>query len=121
MNERYDSDDNPNPKVFCFDIDGTLCTQTSGDYKLALPIVERIHFVNNLYRKGHVIKLFTARGSRSGLDWSRFTEEQISSWGVLHHELIFGKPHADVFVDDKACNSEDFSWRSRLKSNNDDE
>ena len=29
------------------------------------------------------------------------TEKQLEKWGVKYHELLFGKPHADVFIDDK--------------------
>lgn len=107
--------------TFCFDIDGTICTQTRGDYQLAIPHLSRIEAVNQLYRDGHTVKLFTARGSKSGLDWRSVTEEQMAKWGVLHHELIMGKPHADLFVDDKACHSDDFDWVASLKSGSNNE
>ena len=34
------------------------------------------------------------------------TKDQLRAWGVKHHELIMGKPHYDIFIDDKAINSE---------------
>ena len=33
---------------------------------------------------------------------------QLDIWGCKYHELIMGKPHADLFIDDKAMNDEDF-------------
>ncbi len=96
-------------KTFCFDIDGTLCTNTHGDYANALPFTERISHVNRLYAQGHTIKLFTARGATTVMDWLEVTRIQISEWGLMHHELIMGKTHADYFVDDKAIHSDDYN------------
>ena len=47
-------------KNYNFDIDGTLCTNTFGNYQSAEPNLERIKTVNNLYKDGHKINLFTA-------------------------------------------------------------
>ena len=45
-------------KRYCFDIDGTICTNTWGDYDRAVPNYQRINFVNSLYDAGnHVIYL----------------------------------------------------------------
>ena len=88
--------------IYCFDIDGTLCTNTDGAYENAQPRPESIARVNALYGEGHRIILYTARGSTTGINWQAVTEEQLKGWGVQYHELRFGKPHADVFVDDKA-------------------
>jgi len=98
--------------TYCFDIDGTLCTQEPEDYSLATPYVDRIRRVNELFDQGHTIKLFTARGSKSGIDWSSATEAQVLKWGLRYHQLILGKPHADFYIDDKAVNSDEFSWHS---------
>lgn len=96
--------------TYCFDIDGTLCTNTEGQYALAEPFRERIAHVNGLYEHGHVIKLFTARGSTTGINWRSLTEQQLTLWGVSYHELIMGKPFADVFVDDKAWHVDAYGW-----------
>ena len=97
-------------KTYCFDIDGTLCEQQTKDYSRARPFPERLAKVNSLFEQGHKIVLFTARGSRSGIDWTEATLVQLTSWGLLYHELIMGKPHADIYVDDKAVNPEHFDW-----------
>lgn len=87
---------------YCFDIDGTLCTNTDGDYLAAEPYDEAIRRVNALYDAGHRVSLLTARGSTTGIDWRDATERQLLGWGLRYHELSFGKPSADVYVDDKA-------------------
>ena len=96
--------------VYCFDIDGTLCTNTDGAYNTAEPFGDRISHVNELFLQGHRILLFTARGSTTGIDWRQVTERQLDAWGVRYHELILGKPHADIFVDDKAWNVHHYRW-----------
>lgn len=96
--------------TYCFDIDGTICTNTEGSYHEARPFGERIAAVNRLFRSGHRIVYFTARGSTTGIDWRALTESQLSTWGARYHELILGKPYADVFVDDRAVHSDDFTW-----------
>ena len=96
--------------IYAFDIDGTICTNTYGEYQKATPFVDRISSVNNLYNSGNIIKLFTARGSTTGKDWFQFTKNQLDSWEVLYHELILGKPEADFFIDDKACNDKYWLW-----------
>lgn len=96
--------------IYCFDIDGTLCSKTDGAYDTAEPFPARIEVVNQLYEIGHYIKLFTARGGTTGINWREVTEHQMRTWGVRYHELIMGKPEADIFIDDKAFNSEAWEW-----------
>lgn len=103
-------------KIYAFDIDGTICTNTYGEYEKASPILQRIAFINDLYDSGNKIKLFTARGSTSGIDWYSFTEKQLQEWGVKFHELLLGKPEADFFIDDKGCNDEFWLWEKNAKN-----
>ena len=91
--------------IYCFDIDGTLCTNTDGDYEQAVLFPEPIAQVNRLHEAGHTIYLYTARGATTGIDWRELTERQLSEWGVEYDALYFGKPTADVYVDDRAVNS----------------
>jgi CMP-N,N'-diacetyllegionaminic acid synthase len=93
----------PTPnKTIAFDLDGTLCSLTSGFYENAVPFVERIKHVNELGLEGNRILIFTARGATSGKDLSDLTKKQLDDWGLSYDELIFGKPHFDLLVDDKA-------------------
>lgn len=93
---------------YCFDIDGTICSNTNGEYQKAIPRQFMIDKVNQLYDSGHGISFFTARGSTSGIDWNEFTEAQLKGWGVKFHKLILGKPHADIYIDDKSIHPVDW-------------
>jgi CMP-N,N'-diacetyllegionaminic acid synthase len=90
-------------QTFCFDIDGVIAhISPKNDYSIALPNTANIAKVNQLYAQGNRIILFTARGSKTGIDWSEITRQQMADWGVNHHELLLGKPAADYYVDDRA-------------------
>lgn len=94
--------------IYCFDIDGTICSNTNGRYKEAKPYFDRIKKINSLYEKGHTIYFQTARGSTTGQFWNTFTMTQLKRWGVKFHKLCFEKPHADFYIDDKGENARDF-------------
>jgi len=94
--------------IYCFDLDNTLCRTAGTDYESSTPYRDVIKKVNQLYDEGHTIKIFTGRGSTSGIDWRELTENQLKSWGVKYHELIMGKPEADIFVDDRGMNIREF-------------
>tara|TARA_B100001250_G_scaffold13960_1_gene12195 strand:+ start:12342 stop:12638 length:297 start_codon:yes stop_codon:yes gene_type:complete len=95
-------------KIYCFDIDGTVCTNTNGNYKLAEPYSDRISEINKLRDEGNKIIFFTARGSGTGIDWVEFTKNQLDTWGLSYDEILFGKPEADYFIDDKSIDL--FNW-----------
>jgi len=95
--------------IYAIDIDGVLCDDMLGDYDKSTPHYAVIKRVNALYDAGHTIKIFTGRGSATGIDWKDFTIRQLHAWGVHYHELIFGKPVADIFIDDKAVNIKDWT------------
>jgi hypothetical protein len=89
-------------KTYCFDLDGTLCTNTEGDYENSTPFVERINVVNKLYNDGNTILIDTARGSTTKIDWYDVTKKQLDLWGVKYSKLRVGiKLNADIFIDDK--------------------
>jgi capsule biosynthesis phosphatase len=102
--------------TFVFDIDGTICTTTDGDYDYAEPIRERIELINNLYDEGHTIVFQTARGMgrtnnnqlAAYVMFYNYTAEQLESWEVKYHALYLGKPSGDIYVDDKAMRDVDF-------------
>ena len=91
------------------DIDETICKSPEDrDYSKAVPIPNRIDKINGLYDQGDTIFYWTARGTVSGIDWREVTEKQFEEWGVKYHELHFGKPAYDLFIDDKNMKSDDF-------------
>jgi ribonucleotide monophosphatase NagD (HAD superfamily) len=99
--------------TYVFDIDGTICTLTDGNYKNAEPFLDRIQKINNLHELGNKIVFHTARGmsspSRSTLGkLFTLTEAQLNTWGVKYDSLILGKPSGDIYVDDKGIKDEDF-------------
>jgi len=98
---------------YLFDLDGTLCTNTWGNYYNAKPFFDCIEYVNKLYEEGHTIKIFTARGMSSGTDWTNLTSIQLEDWGLKFHELIMNtKPSADIIIDDIAINA--LEWRKNI-------
>lgn len=87
---------------FVFDIDGVIAGFRAGlDYDSAPPMEEMVRIINRLYDLGNTIVLFTARGYVTGIDWRSTTEAQMQRWGLKYHELLFGKPNADYYIDDK--------------------
>ena len=95
--------------IYVFDIDGTLCELVKdAQYEEARPLIKRINIVNKLYDEGNYIKLYTARGSTTGIDWYETTKQQLIDWGAKHHNLILGKPYYDLYIDDKSINTERF-------------
>ena len=99
---------------YCFDLDGTICNTPTKDDKPAYldsnPIPFMVEQVNQLFDEGHKIIIMTARGRGSGKNWTDWTTKQLDMWGVKYHELepMFHKPTADLFIDDKGINVEDW-------------
>ena len=101
---------------FVFDIDDTICNNKNRDYANAMPIKDVITKINYLYNNGATIKLYTSRGmvSCNGniekiiAKNKDILEKWLKKNKVKYHELIFGKPLGDIYVDDKAINARDF-------------
>jgi len=95
--------------IIYVDIDETICVSPeSRDYSKAIPIKKNINKINKMYDNGDTIIYWTARGTGTGINWRKVTERQFDDWGVQYHELKFGKPQYDLFIDDKNMNTEDF-------------
>ncbi len=92
-------------KTIRVDVDGVLCTNTDGQYARAVPLRGNIDKINAAYDEGHLIVIWTARGTTTGIDWRALTEGQLKRWGVRYHALEMGKPHYDILIDDKAVSS----------------
>jgi len=93
---------------YIIDIDNTICRTVDSDYINSTAIPERIKKINDLYDGGSYIIYWTARGGTSGIDWTELTNQQLISWGCKYHEIRLGKPSYDIWIDDKAVNSEDY-------------
>ena len=97
-------------KIFV-DIDQTICDRPKDagmDYSKSVPMLDRIEKINNLYDEGHEIHYWTARGTVTGIDWYLITYEQLKEWGCKFHRLSTGKPEYDLFICDKAINSDSY-------------
>ena len=108
---------------YCFDLDGTICytpmryNDKKPGYLESTPFPYMVETVNRLYDEGNYIIIQTARGRSSGIDWTGLTERQLSEWGVKYHEIepMFHKPHADIFIDDKGIDVEEWKKDQPLK------
>ncbi len=97
-------------KIICFDIDNVICKTIGNEYKKSTPIKKNITKINKIYNSGFYVKLFTARfmgRSKENMKLAKkrgyeMTKKQLKKWDVKYHELIFGKPSFDLFVDDKS-------------------
>ena len=95
--------------IIYVDIDHTICDNDNYlDYSSAQPWHDNIEKINQLYDDGHMIVYWTARGGSTGIDWTELTTQQLKEWGVKHHELKMWKPHYDLFICDKAINTEQY-------------
>ena len=117
-------------KIIAFDIDDVLCYRDKiheqkgiEKYKYCLPIDKNIRLVNECYDNGFYIKLYTARGMstlKSDVESIKenllpITEQFLEKNNVKYHELIFGKTHFDLLIDDKAKNINDINTFEDIK------
>lgn len=111
-------------KIFCLDIDNTICTTKKNYYKDSKPIKKNIKLINELHEKGHKIIFFTARGmSKYKANkklvhkvYFKFTKQQLKKWGVKFDRLILCKPSCDIFIDDKSLFYKK-NWANLIKRN----
>jgi capsule biosynthesis phosphatase len=107
----------------CFDIDGVIASlkTPSQSYSEVFPLEGAREALRALRLEGHEVILYTARHmkttngnvakvlAREGktlLDW-------LERHGIEYDEILFGKPYADLYVDDNAFRFT--SWRKFLE------
>lgn len=95
-------------KTYIVDIDNTICISQNSDYTNSQPLYDRIKKINKLYEEGHKIIYWTARGGNSGIDWTATTHGQLAAWGCKYDEIRMNKPSYDLWIDDKAINSDEY-------------
>ena len=103
------------PIRFCFDLDNTLVSYpvVPGDYSTCEPKLGNIRLVRELHAAGHYIIIQTARRMKTHngnvgaviRDIGAVTMESLKKLQIPYHELLFGKPYADVYVDDLAVHA----------------
>jgi capsule biosynthesis phosphatase len=101
---------------------GSLPT-IAGDYSTVLPIVDNILLAQELHKAGHHITIQTARrmkthrGNIGGVlkDVAAVTLKTLEEFNIPYDEIFFGKPYADIYIDDLAVNAllnvkKDLGW-----------
>ena len=96
----------------CIDLDGTICKLKKEDelYTQAEPYADAINAIRKLKSQGHYIIIYTARrmrthGGNIGLvtaDIAAITIKWLTDNDVQYDEIHFGKPYANVYIDDLA-------------------
>lgn len=99
----------------CFDLDNTLVTypRTQNDYTTVDPIEKNIKYLRYLKKLGHTIIIYTARrmkthGGNIGKitkDIGKITFDTLEKYSIPYDEIYFGKPYADVYIDDLALDA----------------
>lgn len=95
----------------CFDLDGTLCEnkRPGQEYKDVVPMEGAVEYLKHLRQQGHYIIIMTARNmvtynnnvGQIIANQAPIVIEWLKKYDMPYDELLFGKPHADFFVDDK--------------------
>lgn len=115
-------------KIIAFDLDDVLCYRTPATGKInkyhsCRPLEPMIKIANQCYDEGNTIIIYTARGmtgfkgnvSDIYTNLYELTLNQLDVWGVKYHQLVMGKLHYDLLIDDKACDSIDMTSYENIK------
>jgi capsule biosynthesis phosphatase len=101
----------------CFDLDNTLVSypKIKNDYTSVEPIYHNINFLKYLKTFGHTIIIYTARRMKTHggnvakclCDIGKITFDTLTKFDIPFDEIYFGKPYADIYIDDLALNCYD--------------
>lgn len=89
-------------KTYCFDFDGVICNIDSDNYWERTPIHQTIEIMHSIKNLGGKIIIHTGRHilmADASMDW-------LKKYKVPFDLIQFGKPVADVYIDDKALRIE---------------
>jgi capsule biosynthesis phosphatase len=115
--------------IYCVDLDDTLCfpikdgKTTYEKYGNALPNKIMIDYINTKFFQNDKIIIHTARrmlthnGDVQKIieDVGEITENWLKEHNVQYTELVFGKPYADFYIDDKAVCATDLETYLKTK------
>lgn len=104
-------------KRICFDLDNTLVTspKIKNDYTSVEPIYKNINLLKYLKSFNNIIIIYTARRMKTHngntgkclYDIGKITFDTLEKFNIPFDEIYFGKPYADVYIDDLALNCYD--------------
>ncbi|HEY2147592.1 MAG TPA: hypothetical protein VGH32_06625 [Pirellulales bacterium] len=102
----------------CIDLDGVICQlrRPGQEYAALEPVPGAVDRLRELRSAGHYIIVCTARHMKTcsgnvGQVLARqgaITLEWLARHGIEYDEIHFGKPHADVYIDDNAVRFENW-------------
>ena len=94
------------------DLDGVICPVKTPEesYGSLEPLPGAVERIRELRREGHYIIITTARNmatcesnlGRVLRNVGQITLEWLERYGVEYDEIYFGKPNAEVYIDDRA-------------------
>ena len=100
----------------CIDLDGTICEfRKAGEtYADVLPKPGAAAFIQKLHEQGHTIIIHTARNmATQGHNIGKvmksvglLTLEWLEKHNIYYDEIFFGKPNADITIDDRVLRFE---------------
>lgn len=103
----------------CIDLDGTICEirkdpQTYADVQMKKGADEMI---KKLHDAGHTIVINTARNmgstghnvGKAMKNVGKMTLDWLDKHGIIYDEIFFGKPNADICIDDRCLRFQD-NW-----------
>lgn len=121
LQHSWDKLKKPSMRV-CFDLDNTLVTYpvVPGDYSTVKPIPSMMDLARKLHAEGHTIIIHTARRMATHRhnvgavvrDIGAQTIQTLADFGIPYDELVFGKPIADAYIDDRSVNP----YRDNIRS-----
>ena len=105
------------------DLDGVICSlkNPNESYSDVKPNTDVIQLMKEWKEQGHVIIIYTGRHMRTCNGnvneiinkIGKITEDWLKKWHVPYDELYYGKPYADIYIDDLALT---FNSAVRIKN-----
>lgn len=96
----------------CIDLDGVISQlrKTEETYNDLLPVDGAIEKIKSLKKEGHYIIIYTARRMKTHqantakviADIGKATLDWLAKYEIPYDEIMFGKPWADIYIDDNA-------------------
>lgn len=103
----------------CIDLDGTICEHRKNGqtYADVLPKPGAKEMIDHLRKQGHIIIIHTARNMRTQdhnvgkvmKHVGKVTLDWLDEHAIAYDEIFFGKPNADITIDDRSLRFEDWS------------
>lgn len=99
----------PNDKIIAIDIDGTICS-VEEDYSKCILMPGCLEALNHIRDQGYLIFLHTGRHINN----FEITVNWLKENNVIYDNIVFGKPPAKYYIDDRAIFFTD--WDNIIKN-----